>query len=90
MAYKLWLTDEGTEPSDRCCLVPSHCVDLCGHRPTFSGGAKPPGQAICLGVGRPDPWWTGSLMEKSTFIRANLSGVRVIMIIMRVSVEELL
>jgi hypothetical protein len=29
-------------------------------------------------------------MEKSTFIRANLSGVRVIMIIMRVSVEELL
>jgi hypothetical protein len=54
------------------------------------GGAKPPGRAICLGVDRSGPWWTGSLMEKPTFTRTKLSGVRAIMTIMRVPVGELI
>jgi hypothetical protein len=57
---------------------------------TFPGGAKPPGWAICLGVDRPGPWWTGSLVKKAIFTRANLSDVRVIITIMHVLVEELL
>jgi hypothetical protein len=54
------------------------------------GGAKPSGLAICLGVDRPCPWWTTSLMRKPSFTRVNLSDVRVIMAIMRVLMEELL
>jgi hypothetical protein len=54
----------------------------------LSGGAKPPGKAICLGVDRPGPWWTGSLMEKSTFTRTNLSDVSVIVVIICVLVGE--
>jgi hypothetical protein len=38
----------------------------------------------------PGPWSTRSLMEKAAFTRANLFGVRVIMVIMCVPVEELL
>jgi hypothetical protein len=56
----------------------------------LSRDAKPLGQAFCLGVDRPGPYWTGSLMEKPAFTRANSSGVRVIIVIMRVSVGELL
>jgi hypothetical protein len=51
---------------------------------------KPPRPAIRLGVDRPGPWWTKSLIEKLAFTRANLSGVRVIITIMRILVEELL
>jgi hypothetical protein len=56
----------------------------------FPEGVKPPGQAICLGVDRSGPWWTESLMEKSIFTRTNLSGAKVIMVIMHVPVGELL
>jgi hypothetical protein len=45
---------------------------------------------MCLGVDRPGPWLTGSLMEKPTFTRMNLSGVRVIIAIMCVPVGEFL
>jgi hypothetical protein len=48
----------------------------------LSGGAKPPGQTICFGVGHPGSWWTGSLLEKSAFTRVNLSDARMIMEIM--------
>jgi hypothetical protein len=51
---------------------------------------KPPGQAIHLGVDHLDPWWTRSLMEKHAFTRVNLFGVRVIMEITRVTMEEFL
>jgi hypothetical protein len=57
---------------------------------TFPGGAKPPRLVICLSVDRPGPWWTGSFMENTTFIRASLSDVREIVTIMHVLVEELL
>jgi hypothetical protein len=56
----------------------------------FSRGAKHPGWAICLGVDRSGPRWTGSLMKKPAFTRASLSDVRVIILIIRVLVEELL
>jgi hypothetical protein len=56
----------------------------------LSGGVKPLGQAICLGVDCPGPWWTESLMDKPAFTRADLSDVRVIMAIIRVHVEEVL
>jgi hypothetical protein len=40
-AYELWLTGEGTEPSDRRCPVPPHYVGLRGRRPSFSGVQSP-------------------------------------------------
>jgi hypothetical protein len=89
-AYELWLIDEGAELSARRCPISSHCVGLRGHRPPFWWGAKPPSQAICLGVDHPDPWWTGSLMGNSAFTRTSLSGVRVIMMIMCDPMGELL
>jgi hypothetical protein len=51
---------------------------------------KPPGWTVYLGVDRPGPWWTRSFTEKPVFTRASLSGVRVIMAIMHVLLEELL
>jgi hypothetical protein len=48
------------------------------------------GWAIYLNVDRLGLWWTGSLMEKSAFTRANLFDVRVIMTIIHVLMEELL
>jgi hypothetical protein len=40
-AYELWLMGEGTEPSNRCCPVMSHCVGLHGRRPPFRGMRSP-------------------------------------------------
>jgi hypothetical protein len=54
------------------------------------GGCEAPGWAIRLGVDRLGLRWTGSLMEKPAFTRANLSNARVNMAIMHVHVEELL
>jgi hypothetical protein len=45
---------------------------------------------MCLGVDRRGPRWIRSLMEKHTFKRMNLSDVRVIMMIMRVLVKDVL
>jgi hypothetical protein len=74
--------------------IPSHYIGRRGFRLPFreggGRGAKPPGWAICLGVDRPGPWWTGSLIEKPAFTRVNLSNVKVIMTIIRVLVKELL
>jgi hypothetical protein len=53
-------------------------------------GAKPSGCAIYPVGDRLDPWWARSLMEKPAFTTVNLSDVRVIMVIRRVLVEELL
>jgi hypothetical protein len=44
---------------------------------------KASGQAI-----RSGPWWTESHIEKLAFTGAHLSNVRVIMVIMRVLVDE--
>jgi hypothetical protein len=71
------------------CPVPLHFVGRRGLRPPF-WGAKPPHQAIYLGVDRLGPWWTGPLMEKTAYTRINVSDVRVIMAIMCVPVGELL
>jgi hypothetical protein len=69
----------------------SHWIGWCSFRLPFQeGGARPLGWVICLDVDRPGPWWIGSLMEKPTFTRVNLSDVRVIMTIMHVLMEELL
>jgi hypothetical protein len=56
----------------------------------WGGVVKPLGWVICPCVDRLNPWWIGTLMEKLTFTRVNLSNIRVIMVIMRVLVEELL
>jgi hypothetical protein len=56
----------------------------------LSRGAKLPGWAIFLGVGRTGPCWTRCPMEKPTFTRESISDVRMIMVIMRVLEEELL
>jgi hypothetical protein len=45
---------------------------------------------ICFGVDRLDPWWTGSFMENPALIEVSLSDVRVIMVIIRVLIVELL
>jgi hypothetical protein len=52
-----------------------------------SGGCEGPRRA--RGVDHVGPWWTRFLMKKLAFIRKNLSNVRVIIVIMRVPVEEL-
>jgi hypothetical protein len=56
---------------------------------TFLGGAKPPGLDIGS-VDRPGTCVTESYMEKPAFTRACICDIRVIMVIMRVSLVELL
>jgi hypothetical protein len=56
----------------------------------FSGDAKPPGVDIWRGVDRPGTCEIESCMEKLAFTRACLSDVRVVMVIMRVPLVELL
>jgi hypothetical protein len=73
------------------CVVPSRRTVQVGVAvDRLSGGVKPLGWAIHLGVDRSGPWWTESLMEKRVFTRVNLSRVRVIKAIMHVPAGELL
>jgi hypothetical protein len=44
---------------------------------------------ICLGVDRPGAWWTEPFMENPTLIRASLSDVSMIMVLMGILVVEL-
>jgi hypothetical protein len=44
--YKLWLTGEGTEPSDRRCPVPSLYAGRHGHNPPF-WGLRSPQAGLC-------------------------------------------
>jgi hypothetical protein len=48
------------------------------------------GLAIHPSVGCPGPWWTEEFIGGGTSIGASLSGVRMIMTIMHILVEELL
>jgi hypothetical protein len=48
------------------------------------------GWVIFFGVDRLNHWRIRSLMEKPAFMRMNFYDVRVIMVIMRVIVEEIL
>jgi hypothetical protein len=54
------------------------------------GGARPPGLEIHFGVDHSSPQWTRSSMENHAFIGASLSNVRVIMVIMRILMLELI
>jgi hypothetical protein len=56
----------------------------------FLVDAKPPGLDILCGVDRPGTCKTESYMEKLAFARACLSNIRVIMVITRVPLVELL
>jgi hypothetical protein len=89
-AYRLWLLGMGTEPSDRCCSVPSYHTGRRYFWSSFWGGAKPLGRASWHGVEHTGRWWTESLMKKHVFTRACLSDVKVIIVIMCVSVVEFL
>jgi hypothetical protein len=71
------MADLGTVLPERCCPVPSLNS---GRRPHFRG-AKPLGLDILCGVDHPGTSETESYMEKLTFTRACLSGIRVIMTI---------
>jgi hypothetical protein len=71
---------------DRCCPVPSLSS---GRWPLF-GGAKLQGLDIWSGVDCPGTCETKLYIEKLAFIRACLSDVRDIMVIMRVALVELL
>jgi hypothetical protein len=68
-------------------VVPSHCTASSDH---LSGGVKPLGRATWRSVDCLGPWWIESLMERPAFARPCLSDVRVIMMIMRAPVVELL
>jgi hypothetical protein len=80
----------GTEPSDRCHPVLSHCLDRCGLG-LLSGGCEGPrdGQSASVLTARV-PGGSDLLRRTPTFTRASLSNVRVIMVIMRALVEEML
>jgi hypothetical protein len=51
---------------------------------------RPSGWVIWFGVDHSGPWWTGSFIENPAFTGVTLSNVRVIMVIMRVPMVELL
>jgi hypothetical protein len=89
LACEPWLTGKGTEPPDKRCPVPLHCIGQCDLRLAFQG-LRPSGQMICFDVDCPSPWWTGSYTENPTLIRASLSDVKVIMMVMRGHVVKLL
>jgi hypothetical protein len=55
----------------------------------LSRGARPSRLVICLCVDRSGPWWTGSLWRTSP-LSSELIDVRVVMMIIRVLVMELL
>jgi hypothetical protein len=51
-AYKLWLTGEGTDPTDMHHPILSHCIGRRGLTPPLwgGGGVRPSGVVICSGV----------------------------------------
>jgi hypothetical protein len=65
-AYKLWLTGEGSEPSDRCHPILLHCTGQHGFRLAFWGCEAP-------GSGYPPRCWPpGSLVDGISYGEARL------------------
>jgi hypothetical protein len=92
LAYELWLTGEGAEPSDRHSPVLSHYIGWCSLRlpsrgARGGGGVRPLILVICFGVDHPGPWWTGFFMGHPAFNGASLSDVGVIMAILHILME---
>jgi hypothetical protein len=56
----------------------------------FPGGARSLGLVTCFGMAGPGPWWVKPSMGKPASVRSGLSDATLIMMIMRVLVEELL
>jgi hypothetical protein len=87
-AYGLYLTCVGTVPSDRRCLIPSHCRGRCG--------LIPPSWVRCRAPRKDDPFWccpSESIVDwiscgEPCPYRASLSGVRIIMMFMHAPVME--
>jgi hypothetical protein len=72
LAYKLWLTGEGTEPSNIRYSIPSHCIGHCGSRLTFWGGRE--GVVLTARVlDGPDSLWRSPLLPRWAYPMSELS-----------------
>jgi hypothetical protein len=77
-AYRLCLIGVGTEPSDGCCSVPSHCVGRFYFRPPFRGVHSPQDgpSNVMLTARVPDglnPLWRSLLLQGRAYPMSELS-----------------